>query len=1394
VPDPRRLRRACDTQPRRAWNRSRRVVLALSAAVALAAGCGGSDGATAARKPPIARSRAAATTAPTGSSHDQYAQNGFTCDACHPCGTKSPTGHTAAWMDQTSTGFHAFAADSGIASCQTCHGAALDGVGGTVSVSCAQCHGATWKTSCTMCHGGTDNQTGAPPRTIWGQSGDAVRVGAHTAHVGATHALSQALDCGVCHVKPTDALSPGHLDGVTATVTFSGLATQTLATAPTWDRTGGTCASTYCHGATLAGGTAKSPVWTTLDGTQRACNACHGAPPPNPYHTRGDLSCSACHPAGYSATTVAQATHVDGKLDYAVTCTSCHGNPTGTGTVAAAPPTGTHAETATTTLAVGAHQTHLQGNAIAGPVACTECHTVPTSVLHANGTVDLTFGQLSTTGGLAPVWNRAAATCASTYCHGATLTVGGGSVTVPTWTKVDGTQAACGTCHGAPPPAPHVQNAACGNCHPGYTAASVNLATHIDGKVDVVAMTCTSCHGSSANPAPPVGTQGQTATTTIAVGAHQQHLAGGKVGKAVACSECHVVPTSMSHATGTVAVTWGALATTGGATPKWDRTSGTCSNVYCHGQFVGGNLLDAPSWTVVDGSQDVCGSCHGTPPAAPHVQNAACGSCHPGYTATSVNVATHIDGKVDVVALTCTTCHGDGTRTASSGADANETAAPPADSKGNTAVTARGVGVHVAHVNQSTYRSAPIACSECHFNVVPTTMTHANGTVQFAFGALATNASWGGVTPTPAWNGTTCASTYCHGAFKNGVSATMTWTQPGALGCTSCHGAPPTGNGHPSNASCGNCHSGYTSTTVNKALHMNGALDVNPMTCSSCHGDATRTAISGADANETAAPPADSKGNTAVTARGVGVHVAHVNQSTYRSAPIACSECHFNVVPTTMTHANGTVQFAFGALATNASWGGVTPSPAWNGTTCASTYCHGAFKNGATATMTWAQPGALSCTSCHGAPPTANGHPSNPSCGNCHTGYTSTTVNKALHMNGALDVNPMTCSSCHGDATRTAIAGADANETAAPPADSKGNTATTARGVGVHVAHVNQSTYRSAPIACSECHYNAVPTSTSHSDGVVQFAFGTLAKNATWGGVTPAPAWNGTTCASTYCHGAFKNGVAATMTWTAAGALSCTACHGSPPGGNHPTNSSCGNCHTGYTSTTVNKTLHMNGALDVTLTCTSCHGTAGQTATAASPLYAAPPVDSLGAATGIRVGAHQKHLSGGSATQTYSNGFACKTCHASVGTYTTSHANGVADVGFTGATPSSMAIGTYTPRSGTTAGSCASTWCHAVKDSTGTSSGGTTQTQSWSASITACTACHGVPPPTGRHTMSEHTSQGCGACHASYSSTAVNKALHVNGVRDVGGSGTRINSWNASTRTCSPACHGQETW
>ena len=70
-----------------------------------------------------------------------------------------------------------------------------------------------------MCHGGTDNQTGAPPRTTWGQGADPVRVGAHTSHLSGS-SIAPAFDCGVCHVKPADALAAGHIDQSTASVTF----------------------------------------------------------------------------------------------------------------------------------------------------------------------------------------------------------------------------------------------------------------------------------------------------------------------------------------------------------------------------------------------------------------------------------------------------------------------------------------------------------------------------------------------------------------------------------------------------------------------------------------------------------------------------------------------------------------------------------------------------------------------------------------------------------------------------------------------------------------------------------------------------------------------------------------------------------------------------------------------------------------------------------------------------------------------------------------------------------------------------------------------------------------------------------------------------------------------
>ena len=74
----------------------------------------------------------------------------------------------------------------------------------------------------------------------------------------------------------------------------------------------------------------------------------------------------------------------------------------------------------------------------------------------------------------------------------------------------------------------------------------------------------------------------------------------------------------------------------------------------------------------------------------------------------------------------------------------------------------------------------------------------------------------------------------------------------------------------------------------------------------------------------------------------------------------------------------------------------------------------------------------------------------------------------------------------------------------------------------------------------------------------------------------------------------------------------------------------------------------------------------------------------------------------------------------------------------------------------------------------------------------ACGTCHAIPPAIGQHSF-HVTSMGytCGTCHGTgYSSTTVNTATHQNGVKDVVSS---LN-FNATTRSCSPGCHGTRTW
>ncbi len=174
-----------------------------------------------------------------------------------------------------------------------------------------------------------------------------------------------------------------------------------------------------------------------------------------------------------------------------VTCSRCHGNADN-----AAPPLSVKGDRDATDMAVGAHQAHLRGGALRAPLACSDCHLLPESAnvaSHIDGHATVTFGALAWMGGASPEWIAETGSCSATYCHGGTLA--GGALTAPVWNR-GAAEAACGACHGLPPPPPHVQNPDCGRCHVGYTATSVVAATHVDGKVDLKRLECNGCHGS----------------------------------------------------------------------------------------------------------------------------------------------------------------------------------------------------------------------------------------------------------------------------------------------------------------------------------------------------------------------------------------------------------------------------------------------------------------------------------------------------------------------------------------------------------------------------------------------------------------------------------------------------------------------------------------------------------------------------------------------------------------------------------------------------------------------------------------------------------------------------------------------------------------------------------
>lgn len=429
------------------------------------------------------------------SCHGENFAGGLSSPSCLTCHSSIGV-HKAGISDPTSPNFHGKnSSTSPMANCQQCHGTNFNG--GISSPSCAACHSgiSVHKTgimdpnsanfhgkyqlpsgfsACQQCHG--QNFTGG----------------------------NLSPTCVTCHsaigVHKAGIMNPSSPD-------FHGK----------YQLTNGFTNCQQCHGANLSGGSV-SPSCATCHSTISVHKA--GILDPSSANFHGKFiannqwnmtNCKQCHGANYSGgfqSPTCLTCHNQAAGPEA--CNTCHGNFSDPTKIA--PPKDLNGNSATTFKGVGAHEKHLYTNSFGKTVDCNNCHTVP-QTLNSAGHLDGTLPAEVNLNGLA-VFNIAAnanynysnVTCANTYCHGnfeflkdsapvnyqfaySAPKMEGNKRSV-IWNKVDGSEAACGTCHGLPPIG-HVDFgglSTCANCHTGVVDAQGNIidkTKHINGVINV---------------------------------------------------------------------------------------------------------------------------------------------------------------------------------------------------------------------------------------------------------------------------------------------------------------------------------------------------------------------------------------------------------------------------------------------------------------------------------------------------------------------------------------------------------------------------------------------------------------------------------------------------------------------------------------------------------------------------------------------------------------------------------------------------------------------------------------------------------------------------------------------------------------------------------------------
>lgn len=503
---------------------------------------------------------------------------------------------------------------------------------------------------------------------------------------------------------------------------------------------------------------------------------------------------------------------------------------------------------------------------------------------------------------------------------------------------------------------------------------------------------CTRCHGDASRDqpslqrsAPPFDLKGNRDVSYPGVGAHSIHSMGSTTHAPIACDECHDVPDRVDapgHLDSKLPaeVRFGRLSSLEHPDARYDHSARTCTNTYCHGAA-------APVWTRPKAPTEVCGSCHGLPPKAPHPQSNECAECHGDVIdASSAFVAPrlHVDGQVQVDEPDCNACHG-----------GPDNAAPPRDLSGHTTRSAPGVGAHQVHLDGGRH-SRPLSCDECHpVPQTPYDPGHLDGSgVDLVFSGVGRDTSYDRDT-------LTCSGP-CHG---EGAGSSLAWTDSATLGCDACHGAPPPPP-HPVSDRCHSCHGavvGPGERITRRDLHIDGVVQVElPTACTACHGRP--------DGDALGAPPADTLGNTDTGAAGVGAHRAHL-EGRGLARVVPCHECH--QVPEAVDatgHLDSELpaELRFSGVAT--AFGA---QPVYTGGRCVDSYCHGADfvfdeqPSGGRATepdWTRVDGSQVTCDGCHGMPPPAPHPRPADDCGQCHRNADGNTgfVRPELHVDGKL--------------------------------------------------------------------------------------------------------------------------------------------------------------------------------------------------------------------------------------------------------------------------------------------------------------------------------------------------------------------------------------------------------